>query len=89
MFYGQHSSPVLTRLKETYSLKRALPDLNSIVLLFPARNAGRPVSAWCDGHVRGSGLPTGLPLYQREVRSTLVLQRHSIEFLRKKILEAQ
>src|SRR5258707_15709933 len=41
------------------------------------------MSAWYAGHVRGSENTTESPHYQRAVRSTLVLQRHSIEFHRK------
>jgi Domain of unknown function (DUF5666) len=56
--------------------------------VFPAQlsgemHTGSPLSLQCIGHVQGSGNQTELPRYQRTAHSTLLLQRHSIEFLRK------
>jgi hypothetical protein len=47
---------------------------------------GSLLSAFCGGHVLGSDNKTDSPLYQRVVAFTLLLKRHSIEFLKTSIL---
>jgi hypothetical protein len=66
-----------------YSLEAQFTDRSSTGSPQDSKeNTGSPLSATCDGHVQGSDTMMGPPLYQRAVRSTLVLQRHSIEFHR-------
>src|SRR5690242_14485075 len=47
---------------------------------------GGLLSSRCVGHVQGSDDKTESPLYQDDVRSTLLTKRHSIEYLRNFIL---